>query len=379
MTEVETLARAIDGVAQERGRLERDTAAVADRIGHDLATLDEAVSRVVAERQRLQLAIEDERARLERTASSIARTATEVASAERQAERLRHRGAGQERLVAMLETDLGQAGEDRRVARQERERVAQRGSLRRRAYAAQLEDARAEIARSAAAQGDVAAALAALPASADVSPSLADVELRRGILEAELARAEDPVAHDVGGELAELRAARREQRGRLEAERQALAAEEAALRGILEDHLARANALRALKDEARRRVDAAHHRFASLERVIADEAERGARHCAEAEASETRALAVERELQVALDGERVRLEQLRAELAELERGIPELAARGEAQRREVAEERELRALMIELATLEVALESALAEREELERLLGRMRLVAVLN
>ncbi len=359
MNELDRIVGTIGDVAVERDRLERETARIAERTGRELAALEATMAHARAQRDRSRIVAEEERERLERLAAAAERALAERDALDRRADWQRRRIPGQEQLVAMLVADLECATRDRREALAQRDRVAQSAAARQRALAAQRRRLQAEIASLTAAQAEVEAALAAVPGPPDVSHALTDIHARRALIEAELSPAAEPSAE--------------------EGDAGAFAAEEPALHRIVEEHAEKVRAMRALAQEARARVQGGHFRFAGLDRLIEEEAERAARSLAEADETALRAGELVRELELSIEAERGRLEELGRELAEAERASRESVDRSAASRQEAAEERVLRALMIEQATLEVALESVIAERDRLDRVLGRMLAVAALS
>ena len=378
MSRIEGISEELGGVAEERGRLERETAGIGERAAQELVAVDDAISRVTAERERVTVAIGEERTRLDQIALAAERAKAEFALVRRRVERIGRQIAAQEQLLATLDADLAGAELARRGA------VAELGEVRRRAHTqidamtAQREQARAEIARLSREGSDLEGALRSLIEPSDPAMPIADLVMRRELLDAELTRLREAEMEYGEGALRDrIRAASDEKRAQLEAAKAALAAQEAALRVVV-DERGRVQAGRALANEARRRVDAAHHRFGALERAVEDAQARGTRAIAEAEATLDRSSRLAGGLEVALGAERMHLGDLRRELLDAERAAADIAVRREEMLREFAEERELRQLMEELATIELAVSAALAEREGLERLLLRVqKLVAI--
>jgi chromosome segregation ATPase len=392
VAELDTISSAIGSVAQVRARLERETAAIAERSALELAALDAAIGRVRAEHARLIGELEDERERLLALAQSAERDPIQLAGTERHAEQLRRRIAGQEKLVAALSEDVARSEEAQRNALADHAQFERRGRMQQRAFEAQLREALKEAASLAASRGEAEGALTSAPPPPDVARYVAEVEIQRGDLEAKLeqTRAErdaiqseevDPAARSLNERL---RVVRQEERQRLdaqiatlEAELAALAAEERRYRNDLAQHAAYVRALNADAESARERLEAAHQRYAAVERAMREAAERNIRAGAAAEATAAAFAASARDIELGLEAERVRLEELRTELGIVERSADEVRERLRATRLELEEERELRRLMVEVGTVEVALEAALVERDRLDRLVDRMRAAGV--
>lgn len=392
MAELDSISSAIGSVAQVRARLERETAAIAERSALELAGLDAAIGRVRAEHARLIGELEDEQERLHTLAQSAERDPIQLAGTERHAEQLRRRIAGQEKLVAALSEDVARSEEAQRSALGDHAQFERRGRMQQRAFEAQLREALKEAASLAASRGEAEGALASAPPPPEVARYVAEVELQRRDLATRLeqTRAErdaitsEEVAPAARSLNERLRVVRQEERQRLdaqiatlEAELAALAAEERRYRNDLSQHASYLQALNADAETARERLEVAHQRYAAVERAMREAAERNIRAVAAAEATAAAFAASARDIELGLEAERVRLEELRTELGIVERSADELRERLRAARLELEEERELRRLMVEVGTVEVALEAALVERDRLDRLVDRMRAAGV--
>lgn len=379
---IDSITRALGAVAEARGRLERETAAMANRSSRQLVELDDAISRVRTERERVRVAIDDERARLERLGLEETRLGADAANAVRRIERLRQQGDAQRRVIELLEADVARAREAAFAGAVRRGETQLRSGAARRARRAQLEQSRSEIARCSAEHASALVTLESTPAASPAANDLSEIATRRARIEAELAverRRRDAIpATRVATNLVERVWLERRQLlesgiERLERELEALDEAEADARPAVAEHEAFLATLRHEVDATRSRVLAAHRRFGILEASLEEDDARVARAVAEAETAADEAAMIARDLEIVVPGEHVRLEELERELADAERVAAALAARRDALHEEIAEERQLLALMRELASLELAMTTAIDERDQLERLVGRMR------
>jgi chromosome segregation ATPase len=383
---VASLSEALDAVAGMRDRLERETAEMADRGSAQLTALDEAISRVRAERDRTWIAVEDERVRLSRLELDAARVDADHAAHARRAAHLAGQIEAQRQVLDALADDAARARDAAFAAAAAHVQSRLRIGAARRALRAQLEQSRAEIARASAAHASAAAALEAASATPAAAVHLGEIATRRERLEAELAQARrergaiagprepDSLADRMWLERAAVIDAEIARLGR---DRDALDAAEADARRELAAHEATLQSLRREVEIERSRLLATHRRFTLLEESMEEDDARLLRDVAEAEAASVGAANLLRALEAALPAEGVRLEELRRELGVVESSAAAAAGRRDALQREIAEELRLRTLMRELATLELSLAAAQGEREELERLVGRMRAAAL--
>src|SRR5919204_1289278 len=360
-----TLSEALGLVADVRERLERETAEMANRSSAQLIALDDAISRVRAERDRTRIAVEDERVRLERLGLDAARLDADHAAHARRAEQLARQIESQQFVIDVLEADLARARAAALEAATAHVQSRLRAGATRRERRAELERSRGEIARLSAAHAVAVAALEATPAEPPAAQDLVEIATRRARIVADIASARrdraaiaaprDPAsladrvwqerAHSIDAEIT-----------RRERERDALdAAEDEARRAVAEQGALRASLRREI-DAAGTRLHAAHRRFTLLDRSMEDEDARTARGVVAAEAASAEAAKHVRDLDGTLRAEREALGELR---------------------RRIAEEARLRALMRELASLELGFTAAVAERDEFERLVGRMRAAAL--
>ena len=381
-----TLSEALGLVADVRERLERETAEMANRGSAQLIALDDAISRVRAERDRTRIAVEDERVRLERLGLDAARLDADHAAQARRAEQLARQIESQQFVIDVLEADLARARAAALEAATAHVQSRLRAGATRRERRAELERSRGEIARLSAAHAVAVAALEATPAEPPAAQDLVEIATRRARIVAEIASARhdraaiaaprDPAsladrvwqerAHSIDAEIA-----------RLERERAALdAAEDEARRAVAEHEALRASLRREI-DAAGTRLHAAHRRFTLLDRSMEDEDARTARGVVAAEAASAEAAKHVRDLDGTLRAEREALGELRRRHAVVAASAAAAAERRDALRREIAEEARLRALMRELASLELGFTAAVAERDEFERLVGRMRAAAL--
>lgn len=380
---IDSITQALGAVTEARDRLERETAAMADRSSRQLVELDEAIARVRTGRERVRAAIDDERARLERLGLEETRLGVDATQQQRRVERMRQQLERQERVIDLLERDVARARETAFTAAASQGQTQLRSGAARRAQRAQLEQSRSEIARCSAEYASAVATFEATPSAPPAASDLPEFAMRRERIEAELAaerQKRDAIpATRVATNFVERVWLERRQLiesdvARMERDLAALDEAEAEARHAIAEHDAFLATLRQDVDATRTRVLAAHRRFAILESTFEEDDARIARGVAEAETAAAETAMIARDLEIAaLPTERVRLEEQRRELARTEQGAAELTARRDPLRQEIAEERVLRELMRELASLELALTTAVDERDQLERLVGRMR------
>src|SRR5919204_312702 len=142
-----TLSEALGLVADVRERLERETAEMANRSSAQLIALDDAISRVRAERDRTRIAVEDERVRLERLGLDAARLDADHAAQAQRAEQLARQIESQQIVIDVLEADLARARAAALEAATAHVQSRLRAGAARRERRAELERSRGEIAR----------------------------------------------------------------------------------------------------------------------------------------------------------------------------------------------------------------------------------------
>ena len=160
---------------------------MANRSSEQLAALDAAISRVSAGRERIRLAIEDERVRLDRMELEAARLDGDETAALGNAGRLRHQIEGQLRMLELLEADIARARAGALQAATEHVQARLRAGAARRERRAGLEQSRSEIARSSAEHAAAVATLEATPELPPAADDLIEIATRRAQVDAELA------------------------------------------------------------------------------------------------------------------------------------------------------------------------------------------------
>src|SRR3989442_3017871 len=181
---------------------------MANRRRRQLVELEDAISRVRTERERVRVAIDDERARLERLGLEETRLGADAANAVRRIERLRQQGDAQRGVIELLEAEVARAREAGFAGAVRRGETQLRSGAARRARRAQLEQSRSEIARCSAEHASALVTLESTPAASPAANDLSEIATRRARIEAELAverRRRDAIpAARVGTNLVEL-------------------------------------------------------------------------------------------------------------------------------------------------------------------------------